>query len=233
MAEELDLKREAPWVLIYFALYFGYLWLTLEDEVRHWATLVIIPFAVLAWLQRNRMGHWEIKQSLTTVGLRKPMWTQSSFWALVIGILLSSLQLVLSRNKAQIWHLLVSGKGVPLFLLAFVLMVLTAGFTDEFFFRGVLQTRLQALFKSKVVAVLVASILFGLYHLPYAYLHPRWPSHGNWPDAFGAAFGQAVPMGLILGTVYARSGNNLIPAVIVHSLFDTLPAMASLHIGRT
>jgi len=104
--------------------------------------------------------------------------------------LLSSLQSVLSRNKGQIWHLLVSGKGVPLFLLSFLLMLLTAGFTEEFFFRGVLQTRLQALFKSKVLAVLVVSILFGLYHLPYAYLHPRWPSHGNWLDAFGAAFGR-------------------------------------------
>ena len=67
-----------------------------------------------------------------------------------------------------------------MFPLALVLLMMTAGFTEEFFFRGVLQTRLTTSLKSKVWGVVVAAVLFGLYHLPYAYLHPGWPSHGDW-----------------------------------------------------
>ena len=58
-------------------------------------------------------------------------------------------------------------------------MMLTAGFTEEFFFRGFLQTRLEVLTRSRVAAVLLASICFGLYHLPYAYFNPAWPSAGD------------------------------------------------------
>jgi hypothetical protein len=32
-------------VLIYFALYLGYLAITLENEFAHWLSLVVIPFA--------------------------------------------------------------------------------------------------------------------------------------------------------------------------------------------
>ncbi|MEW6213575.1 MAG: CPBP family intramembrane glutamic endopeptidase, partial [Acidobacteriota bacterium] len=102
---------------------------------------------------------------------------------------------------------------------------------EEFFFRGVLQTRFENLFGNKFLAVVAASILFGLYHLPYAYLNPRWPSFGNWSDAFASAMGQGVPAGLIFGTVYARTRNLLVP-VIVHSLINTLPAMTMMKFGE-
>ncbi|MBI4429371.1 MAG: CPBP family intramembrane metalloprotease [Ignavibacteriales bacterium] len=124
--------------------------------------------------------------------------------------------------------LITTGKFAYLFPLAIVLMLFTAGFTEEFFFRGFLQTRLQQLFSSNVVGVIVSSILFGIYHLPYAYLNPRWPSHGNLPEAFWSALGQGIPMGLILGTLYVRTKNNLLSCVVVHSLLNSLPAMLAI-----
>jgi membrane protease YdiL (CAAX protease family) len=146
---------------------------------------------------------------------------------LLLGLALSGLQLVLSRNRAAILELLLTGRGLIILPVAFVLMLFTAGFTEEFFFRGILQTRLQARFRSSVVAVMVASVLFGIYHLPYAYLNPRWPSHGDWTAAAGAAFGQAIPAGLILGTLYARRPN-LLACVLVHTMTNLLPAAATL-----
>lgn len=76
-----------------------------------------------------------------------------------------------------------------------------------------------------------ASLLFGLCHLPYAYLNPRWPSHGNWPGAFALAFGQGIPMGLILGTMYARTKNNLFACIVVHALINSFPAMLQIKFG--
>jgi membrane protease YdiL (CAAX protease family) len=84
------------------------------------------------------------------------------------------------------------------------------------------------LFSSKVIAVIITSILFGIYHLPYAYLNPRWPSHGNLSEAFSSALGQGIPTGLILGTLYARAKNNLLACIIVHSLVNSLPAMLAI-----
>jgi membrane protease YdiL (CAAX protease family) len=176
-------------------------------------------------LQKRRAATSTMKATLSAVGLERGRSTNGILWAILIGLALSGLQLVLSRNKDVIWGLIVSGKALILFPLTLIIMLLTAGFTEEFFFRGVLQTRMQCLFKSKVVAVVVTSLLFGLYHLPYAYLNPRWPSHGNWPEAFGAAFGQGVPMGLILGTLYVRTKNNLVACIFVHALINSLPGM--------
>jgi membrane protease YdiL (CAAX protease family) len=222
---EPDLKREAPWVLMYFTLYLVYLSFTLENEILHWFTLVFIPVTGLYLFQKRRTALSTLKSTLTTVGLERGRSKNGILWAILIGLALSCLQLVLSRNKDVIWGLIVSGKVLILFPLTLLIMLLTAGFTEEFFFRGVLQTRIQHLVKSKILAVVVTSVLFGLYHLPYAYLNPRWPSHGNWPEAFGAAFGQGVPMGLILGTLYVRTKNNLLACVLVHALINSLPGM--------
>jgi membrane protease YdiL (CAAX protease family) len=104
-------------------------------------------------------------------------------------------------------------------------MLITAGFTEEFFFRGFLQTRFQNAFKSNMISIVLTSLAFGLYHLPYAYLNPRWPSCGNLLDALSLAFSQGVPVGLILGTVYLRTGNNLMASIIVHTMINALPAM--------
>ena len=145
--------------------------------------------------------------------------------------MLSALQLVLSRNSGEILSILSSGKALYLFPLSVVLMLFTAGTTEEIFFRGILQTRLQQRLRSKFYAIVLTSVLFGLYHLPYAYLNPRWPSHGNWEAAFGAAFGQGVPMGLILGAMYASTKNNLIACALVHALINSLPAMLFIKFG--
>jgi membrane protease YdiL (CAAX protease family) len=228
---EPDLRTESLWFLVYFGIYLVYLCFTLENEFLHWLSLVTIP-ALMIFLYRGRaLSAWDFLGTLSSVGLEKRKATNGLFWAALIGLALSGLQLFLSRNKDQILEVLLSRKVFILFPVSLLLMLFLAGFTEEFFFRGVLQTRLQYLFKSNIVAVIVTSLLFGLYHLPYAYLNPRWPSHGNWADAFGAAFGQGVPMGLILGTLYVRTKGNLLACILVHALINSFPGMLMIKIG--
>jgi len=57
--------------------------------------------------------------------------------------------------------LLATPRAILIFPLTFVLMALTAGFTEEFFFRGVLQTRLARALRSRAAGVVAAAQLFG------------------------------------------------------------------------
>ncbi|MEW6213421.1 MAG: CPBP family intramembrane glutamic endopeptidase [Acidobacteriota bacterium] len=223
-----SLAREAVYGFIYFSGYLGYLFYRRETELAHWLSLVLIPFFLILWHQRSKNS---VSESLASIGLMRGNLKKGLWWACLLGLVLSALQLFLSRRAGAILQLIYSGKAAWLFPMVLILMLVTAGFTEEFFFRGVLQTRFEKLFRNRFLAVVAASILFGLYHLPYAYLNPRWPSFGNWSDALASAMGQGVPAGLILGAVYARTRNLFVP-VIVHSLINTLPAMTMMKFGE-
>ena len=129
-------------------------------------------------------------------------------------------------NRAdEVWQLVVSGQAFWRFPLVLLILFLTAGFTEEVFFRGVIQTRLERLFGSGVAAIVVTSVIFSVYHIPYTYLNPNWPSSGDVGAAVTAAFVNGMLGGLVLGTLYVRTKHNLVATIIVHSLINSIPAM--------
>ena len=115
--------------------------------------------------------------------------------------------------------------------LSFMLMLLTAGFTEEYFFRGFLLGRLLPIFRPAWPAVLLSAAAFALYHLPYAYLNPNWPSAGDFPAALALAFTEAFPIGVVIGYVYVWTRRNLLACAILHALINTLPAMTMIKFG--
>ncbi len=226
------MKSEAGLALVYFLLYMGYLFLNPESELGHWLTLVALPLALLILYQRRVWDNWSLEKTLTTVGLERGSLTRGLVWAIPLGLGVSLvLQLLLSSNVDAFRELITSGRFLYLLPLALVLLLLTAGLTEEFFFRGVLQTRLAALLRSNVLAILVVSVLFGLYHLPYAYLNPHWPSAGDLGAAFQAAMVNGMLGGVVLGAVYVFARGNLLAPVIVHALIDLFPAMTQIRFG--
>lgn len=222
-------RVEAILSLGYFALYLVYLFLYPENEAMHWLSLVLLPIGLfhVIGLRQDR----PFRDTLASVGLSKKTWRQGLWWAAILGLSLSVAQLFMSNRGEAIWALIASGKALVLFPIAFLFLFVTAAFTEEFFFRGIVQGRLGSWFQSKLWAVLVTSVLFGMYHIPYAYLNPNWPTHGQLGAAIGVAMGEGIIGGLILGAVYERSGRNLVAAVLVHTLIDTLPAMTIIKFG--
>lgn len=220
--------RESWAALGYAVLYLAYLFATLESEIVHWVTLVTIPILVALGF-----GGWRRSPSqvLSTFGLRRENWSRGLGTALLLGAAVTALQLSLFGHRREILALVESGRALWLYPVALLLMFLTAGFTEEFFFRGFIQTRLRVLTGSSWSAIAIATILFSLYHLPYAMLNPRWPSAGSWSLALGAAFANGLPGGLVLGVLYARSGGNLIPCVVLHSMINAAPAMTVIRFG--
>ncbi len=212
-------------------IYLGYLFFNPESELFHWLTLVIVPFLLLRVIQRRATPKLSFRLSLASVGLARGNLKTGVIWATGLGIILGFLQIFLSRRGGEIEGLFSSGKVIYVLPLALMMILFTAGFTEEFFFRGILQTRLQWLINSKVLSVLICAALFGLYHLPYAYMNTNWPSHGDWWSAVSTSLAEGFPGGLILGIVYFRSRNNLLASVVVHTLMNTLPAMTMIKFG--
>lgn len=222
-------RREAAFVLTYFCLYLGYLFFHQENETAHWVSLVVLPFGMLLVLRRP-VGSG-IRDTLSSIGLSWSTWRQGLWWAALLGLGLSAAQLMVSDRTADFIPLIKSGQAFYMFPLALLLLMMTAGFTEEFFFRGVIQSRLGMVWRSRAGAVLATSILFGMYHIPYAYFNPNWPSHGSWDAAIASAMGQGFVGGLILGAVYERTERNLVASVLVHSLINALPAMTMIKFG--
>ncbi len=230
--ERESLKAEAILGLGYYVVVLFYLFFHQENELQHYVTLVAVPLALILIYQRRARGKWSLSHALSTIGLRKGNLTAGLAWAVPLGLAISLvMQLFFSANAAAFRELITSGRALYLLPLALALLLLTVGVTEEVFFRGVLQTRLTELAGSKVVAILIVSVLFALYHLPYAYLNPNWPSSGDLGAALQAAMFNGVLGGVIIGGVYALAKHNLIAAILVHSFIDLFPAMTLFKFG--
>jgi len=217
--------------LVYFVIYLGTLFVTQENEFMHWITLVLLPLMILMIFNRIQTGHLDLRTALAMAGITRSGLKRGLGLAVVLGLVLSALQVVISESADEIIQVITSGRVLYLMPLAFILMVLTAAFTEEFFFRGVLQSRLHALINSKIVVLLISAFIFGIYHLPYAYLNPNWPSAGDFQAALTSALFQGGMGGLILGWLYIKTDNNLIACVVCHALINSLPVTTMIKFG--
>jgi membrane protease YdiL (CAAX protease family) len=219
------LRREAPLALLYFAVYMGYMFWRPESDILHWVSLVGLPLALLWWMRRG-VSDRPFRDALGSVGLRRSTIFHGFGWVAGAAVLIAGIQLLTPQGDAIIASFR-SGEALYLLPLAMLLMLLLAATTEEVFFRGVLQTRLHSWFRSHFWAIAVCSVLFGLYHLPYAYLNPNWPSAGNWGNAFRMAMSNGVLGGVVLGVIYARS-RNLLAVMVTHAFINAFPAMSLL-----
>lgn len=117
-------------------------------------------------------------------------------------------------------------------VLVFLWLVLEVGLVEEYFFRRIVQTRLESLLRSSVGGIILASLVFGLIHVPGLYLRTAHTGEalGNSPSLL-LATGYAVvilsPTGLFLGTLWSRT-RNLAIVIIVHAAGDLLPNVIDL-----
>jgi len=147
------------------------------------------------------------------------------------ALLLGLFQLTQRRAGPELWELIRTGKALYLFPLAAAFGLLTAGFTEEFFFRGFLQTRAEKITGSPWIAVLVATLAFGLYHVPFAYLNPNWPSAGDFPAALQVGMVEGSLGGIILGAAYVLWKRNLLACIVLHGMIDAVPSMTMIKFG--
>ena len=181
--------------------------------------LLFIPLSallVLAWAWRSRTPWREIGY------VRPASWVGDLILGLIFGAALKLLMKALVMpllfkadpiNHAY-HHLVGNTAALPAMLL---LIVVGAGFGEETLFRGYLFERLGKLLghgpAAKTWTVLLSAAAFGLAHYPEQGL---------------AGVEQATIVGLVFGTIYARSGR-LWLLMCAHSAFD-LVALAIIYL---
>ncbi len=108
------------------------------------------------------------------------------------------------------------------------LPLLMAGLPEEIVYRGILQTRLEAIL-GRAAAVVLQSALFAAWHFPSRYLLANGvEGHaGNvWSVMTGTVF-PAFIAGLIFGILWDRY-RRLVPLITLHWGVDTLPMISTM-----
>lgn len=239
--------RADAWLApVYLAAYLGYLFLLhRESELEHWVGLVLVPL-LLVLAARARVGRrarggpspgegrsWRsvLAGAFASFGLRPGGLTRGLGAALVLGVAIGLVQVRYARAGEAVMEAARTGRIVWLLPLAFVLLLFLTGFTEEFFFRGFLQTRLEALTRSRWLGWIAATAAFAVYHVPYAYYNPAWPSAGDWGAAWSTAMVEGTLGGLLLGGLYLWSRKNLVACIVLHALVDAFPAVGLIRFG--
>lgn len=152
---------------------------------------------------------------------------------LILGAILCGFQWVAGSGAAPIRD----GAFGPMALIlglpaAFLWLMVEVGLVEEFFFRGLLQTRLVAITGSPVAGIVIMTVLFGLIHAPGYILRGSGVGEavGTAPGVLEAmAYTIAIQSvaGWFLAILWQRSGN-LPLCMMVHAATDLLPGFPGL-----
>jgi uncharacterized protein len=179
-------------------------------------------FQLLAWGALALYLLWRSGFGPATIGLGRPRWRPDLVGglglALVIGLpglALYQIARVLGMNASvEPAELYDTWWRIPVLLVT----AFANGWAEEIIVVGFLLTRLNQLRVSPVRAVVVSSVLRGVYHLY---------------QGFGAGLGN-LAMGLVFGYVYVRTGR-LWPLIVAHALIDAVAfvgyALAASHLS--
>lgn len=150
-----------------------------------------------------------------------------------MSLVLIVFQLVVGQGLTEIraaglsqWQL---GLGIPL---VYAWLVIEVGLVEEFFFRGLIQSRLAALLQSEVAGVVLMSVLFGLAHAPGIYLRSEvtMEAVGSSPSllmAIGYSIVVVSVTGLFLGIIWVRT-KSLYVLALIHAAGDLVPNTAQI-----
>jgi len=222
VSNESDYRTSGAEIVIvtaYFVVYLGYLFIHQESELHHWASLIVIPLIGL-WILRGRPP---LRQLLASIGLERGKLLHGLRWPILVGLAIQVVQLMNSSNRAALGEILGSSWGWIVPVVTLPLLMITVGPTEEVFFRGIVQGRFSDALKSDWAGIAIATVGFILYHVPYAYLNPNWPSAGDLGHAVQLAAMNGLPGGLLLGWIYVKSDRNLVAVILLHAMIDWIP----------
>lgn len=177
---------------------------------------VMLPFGALLTLLWVRLSRTPWKE----IGYVQPV---SWLRAIVVGIVFGALFKVLMKaivlpvfgadpiNHA--FHYLAGNKAA---LPGAIWMMFAAGFGEETVYRGFMFERLGKLLGSKVIASVAVVILTSL-----------WFAFGHYANQGIVGAGQAMIVGLVFGTIYART-RQILMLMCAHTAFD-LTALAMIY----
>ena len=185
--------------------------INLINEAANWLFLVLFPLFITGWLKKENLVTTLKKTGLIRFNKKTLLKT------LIVCILYQgSIILIFSL-----------GGGAPdlfknilsKFPKLFCIMIFTAAFTEEFFFRGILQRTMVRSLKRPYIAILLTSILFGLYHYPFAFY--LWDeTAGSIANSLKTILTDQAVSGFALGLIYYKSNETLWSSIILHAFIN-------------
>jgi membrane protease YdiL (CAAX protease family) len=181
---------------------------------------LIVHLAIPALLIRAVHGHLK---GIFDAGLRRRgvLLTLCVFSGLMI-VLVSLLNSLFEQLRAKG----ISTSATAAWILAaWIWMALETGLTEEFLFRGLLQTRLKAWLGSAPMAIALTAIVFALVHVPSFYLRGGAAvakQASDLPQIIALSIGGLGPIAIMLGTLWERTRSFLL-VVLVHGAIDAMP----------
>ncbi len=186
------------------------------------AVFVVAPFLVFKFLfGHNLAGFGLSRAAFARLGGR------DGIAALVIAAAICVFQFYAGRAAAPIRGGAISGEVLWVGgAITFLWLLFDVGLTEEFFFRGMVQERLAAAFKSPVAGLVLMALVFGLVHAPGMVLRGAGGVEGlgEHPDAWTAAaytIGVQSVAAFFLGIVWMRM-RNLPVVIVIHAATDLL-----------
>lgn len=124
------------------------------------------------------------------------------------------------------------GKVLLGFLILYPLLVIEVGLVEEFFFRGIVQTRMAIWLKSDVAGIFAMALIFGLAHVPGLYFRG---SGGDSPlggtPTFISTFSYSIAIlslaGLAFGIIWAKT-KNMVILMLIHAWVDVWPLLPGI-----
>lgn len=178
-----------------------------------WLIITNAVFISSILLLNKQAGGWAWSQLGFSPG---PRWWNTlliTFGVLVAVILVSQFGRPLVTgvgDEPDISHLMVINGNFPLFLIALILVWITAAFLQELVFRAFLINSLDVLLgrneRSPWIAVLISSVIFGLMHA--------------WQGIGGIIITGII--GFIFGTAFLLNGRKILPLILAHGILDTI-----------
>ena len=155
--------------------------------------------------------------------------------SLVFGVAFCALQLVAGSGPRRIAALHLSGAGLAIAATGALLWYsVEAGLVEEYFFRAVLQTRLERALRSPAAGIIVAALLFGLVHAPGIFLRTARTHEALVHPSLLTTIAYTIvilsPTGIGFGVLWTRTRNLLVLA-LVHGAGDLIPNLADFASG--
>jgi membrane protease YdiL (CAAX protease family) len=149
-------------------------------------------------------------------------------WVVVAFLLGFSVNLGHLEQIGAAWVKFSAGELAIRLTLALLLPLVCAGLPEEIVYRGMLQTRLEAVC-GRAVAILVTALLFMAWHIPTRFLlaHGVEGEAGNF---FSVLVGTGAPVfvaGMIFGLIWDRH-RRILPLIAAHWGVDVLPTVSSM-----
>ncbi len=192
----------------------------------------VIIFVVAPYLIFSRLFNYtRVDYGLTW---RRVVHDIKRYWLMIVVLsgLFMAFNLFLGSGARPIRDGLISGYDLAWVLpLTFIWLIIEVGLVEEFFFRGLLQPRVAAYFKSQIAGIFYTALIFGVAHAPGLYLR------GADMTVFGAepsilmAVGYSIVIiataGLAMGYIWART-KSLTALIIIHAAGDLMPMTAEM-----